>query len=354
VLAVPGLVGSALDPIVGALGDSPRRRAAMVVGGIGFALSAALAGLAPGFAVLLIALLIGNPATGAFVSLAQATLMDAQPKQRVRNMARWTLVGSVGYVGGPVLLAVALWMGLGWRGVSVALALCTLPLILGLGRVPAPHHQATAPLLRRVRSALGELRRGEVLRRLAMLEAADLLLDVFHGFLALYFVDVVGSKPVEGALAVALWTGASLAGDALLLFVLRFVAGDTYLRWSAAVTLVAYPVFLALPGSTAKLALLVPLGLLNSGWYAVPKAGLYEALPGRSGAAVALGGIGTLVGALVPLLLGVLAEGAGLAPTMWVLLLAPVALLALSPRPDRRRPDPDSRPPDPEQATRSG
>jgi hypothetical protein len=81
---------------------------------------------------------------------------------------------------------------------------------------------------------------------------------------------------------------------------------------------------------------------------------VYEALPGRSGAAVALGGIGTLVGALVPLLLGVLAEGAGLAPTMWVLLLAPVALLALSPRPDRRRPDPDSRPPDPEQATRSG
>ena len=353
-LAVPGLVGSALDPIVGALGDSPRRRAAMVVGGIGFAVSAALAGLAPSFAVLLIALLIGNPATGAFVSLAQATLMDAEPKERVRNMARWTLAGSVGYVAGPVLLAVALWMGLGWRGLSVALAVCALPLVLGLRRLPTPHQHPQAPLLRRVGSALAELRRGDVLRRLATLEAADLLLDVFHGFLALYFVDVVGTNPVEGALAVALWTGASLVGDALLLAVLRVVDGDTYLRWSAAITLVLYPVFLVLPGSTAKLALLVPLGLLNSGWYAIPKAGLYSALPGRSGAAVALGGIGSLVGALVPLLLGVLATGAGLGATMWVLLLAPVALLVLSPRPDRRRRAPDSRPPDPESATRPG
>ena len=247
VLAVPGLVGSALDPIVGALGDSPRRRAAMVVGGIGFAVSAALAGLAPSFAVLLIALLIGNPATGAFVSLAQATLMDAEPKERVRNMARWTLAGSVGYVAGPVLLAVALWMGLGWRGLSVALALCALPLVFGLRRLPAGHHHAPSPLLRRVGSALAELRRGEVRRRLATLEAADLLLDVFHGFLALYFVDVVGTKPVEGALAVALWTGASLVGDALLLVVLRVVDGDTYLRWSAAITLVLYP---GVPGAT--------------------------------------------------------------------------------------------------------
>ena len=340
-LAVPGLLGSALDPIVGVLGDSPRRRAAMVVGGLGFTLSAVLAGLAPGFGVLLAALLIGNPATGALVSLAQATLMDAQPAERVRNMARWTLAGSVGYVAGPIALAASLWTGLGWRGISVALGLCALPLVAGLRRLPTAHEHPHAPVLRRLRSALAELRRGEVLRRLAMLEAADLLLDVFHGFLALYFVDVVGTRPVEGAFAVALWTGAGFAGDALLLLVLRRVDGDRYLRWSAAITLVAYPAFLVLPGSTTKLALLVPLGLLNSGWYAIPKAGLYEALPGRSGAAVALGGIGGLAGALVPLVLGALAEGAGLAATMWLLLLAPVALLLLSPRRDRRRPAPD-------------
>lgn len=194
------------------------------------------------------------------------------------------------------------------------------------------------PILRGVAAALAELRRREVLRWLAMLEAADLLLDVFHGFLALYFVDVVGSRPVGGALAVAVWTGAGLAGDALLLLALRRVDGNRYLRWSAAASLAVYPPFLVLPGSVPKLVLLAALGLLNSGWYAIPKAGLYSALPDRSGAAVGLGGIGSLAGALVPLALGLLAEHAGLGTTMWVLVAAPVALLSLSPPRGRRRP----------------
>ena len=304
----------------------------MIAGGLGFALSAALTGLAPAFWVLLAALLIGNPATGAFVSLAQATLMDLQPRERVRNMARWTLAGSVGYVAGPLVLVAAVWLGAGWRGVSIALALLSLPLVAGLRSLPAGRPHDGRQLLRRTLAALAALRRVEVLRWLALLEAADLLLDVFHGFLALYFVDVVRARPAQGALAVAVWTGASLAGDALLLVVLRRVEGDRYLRWSALAALAVYPAFLLVPGATPKLALLVALGLFNSGWYAIPKAGLYGALPERSGAAVAVGGVGGLAGALVPLLLGLLAQQVGLAATMWLLLAAPLALVALVPR----------------------
>jgi len=74
------------------------------------------------------------------------------------------------------------------------------------------------------------------------------------------------------------------------------------------------------------------LGLLNSGWYAIPQAALYESLPGRSGAAVAVGGVGGMVGACVPLVLGFVAGAVGLGPTMWILLLAPLALLVLTPR----------------------
>ena len=40
--------------------------------------------------------------------------------------------------------------------------------------------------------------------------------------------------------------------------------------------------------------------------------------------------LGGIAGAAVPLLLGFLAGAAGIAATMWVLLLAPVALLALT------------------------
>ena len=336
VLAVPGFVGSALDPAVGALGDTRHRRLLVVAGGVVFALSAALAAVSIGFWTLLVALVIGNPATGAFVSLAQAKLMDLEPARRERSMAWWTLAGSVGYVAGPLLLATAVWSGLGWRGLSFALALVALPVVVVVRRVPLVPAGALGAR-RALGGALGELRRWGVVRWLLVLEAADLLLDVLHGFLALYLVDVAGLDAVEAAVAVGVWTGAGLVGDALLVPLLRVVDGRTYLRISAGAALIAYPAFLLVPGIAPKLVLLAVLGLVNSGWYALPKAGLYGSLPGRSGAVVAVGGVGGLVGSAVPLLLGVAAGSVGLGPTMWLLLAAPVALLALVPAADSTR-----------------
>jgi FSR family fosmidomycin resistance protein-like MFS transporter len=331
VLAVPGFVGSALDPVVGALGDTPRRRALLLAGGLVFALSAGLAAAAVGFWTLLVALVIGNPATGAFVSLAQATLMDLEPQARERNMARWTLAGSLGYVGGPLLLTGAIWIGIGWRGAAAALAVAALPLVVAARRLPQ-RVASESSLRQSVAAAMVALRRREVLRWLGLLEAADLLLDVFHGFLAVYLVDVVGFRAFQAALGVAVWTGAGLAGDWLLLWVLRRFDGRRYLRASALAALGVYPAFLLVPSSAGKFALLAVLGLLNSGWYAIPKAGLYGALPRRSGAAVAVGGIGGIAGSAVPLALGFIAGGIGLAATMWALLVAPAVLLALVPR----------------------
>jgi FSR family fosmidomycin resistance protein-like MFS transporter len=325
------LIGSALDPVLGAAGDTPRRRALIFVGGVGFAVAALLIGSALGFWALLLALVLGNPASGAFVGLTQATLMDLEPTERERNMARWTLAGSFGYVGGPLLLAAALWLGLGWRGLIAVLGVCALALLPGVRRLPRGGDDGHR-LGRSLRRALGALREREVLRWLGLLEAADLLLDIFHGYLALYFVDVAHVDPGAAALGVAVWTGASLLGDWLLLPVLRRMRGLSYLRLSAFVAVAVYPAFLLVSPYGVKLVLVAALGLLNSGWYAIPKAGLYDALPGRSGAAVAVGGVGGLVGACVPLVLGFVAGAAGLAATMWILLLAPVALLALLPR----------------------
>lgn len=302
----------------------------MVVGGIAFAASAALTAAAGDFWLLLAALLLGNPASSAFVSLAQATLMDTEPAQRARSMARWTLAGSFGYVGGPLLLAVAVYLGVGWRGAIAALAAAALPLTFAALRVPEARQETALPLARAARGALAAIRRREVLRLLLTLEAADLLLDVFHGFLALYLVDAAGQAPSAAALGVGIWTGAGLAGDWLLLPALRRTNGARVIRSTALLSLAAYPAFLLVPGLAPKLVLLAALGLLNSGWYAIPKAWLYDALPERSGAAVAVGGVGGLVGAAAPLLLGLLAGTVGIAGTMWVLLIAPLALLALT------------------------
>jgi len=329
-LAIPGFVGSALDPLVGVLGDTGRRRFVMVLGGTAFAMSAALVSASVGFWMLVAALVVANPASGAFVSLAQATLMDLAPAQRERNMARWTLAGSFGYVGGPLLLAAAVYVGAGWRAAVAALAVVGVPLVIATRRLPvAPPATDTSGAWHH---AFAALRRREVLRWLVLLEAADLLLDIFYGYLALYLVDVARTSAGVAAFGLAVWTGAGLLGDWLLLFVLRRVQGKRYLRVSALTTLAVYPAFLLVPGLELKLVLVAVLGLLNAGWYAIPKAGLYEALPGRSGAAVAVGGVAGLAGSVVPLVLGFVAGAVGLAPTMWILLLAPVVLVALLPR----------------------
>lgn len=321
-----------VEPFLGVSGDTPRRRLLILSGGVAFASAAVLAAAAPAFWPLVAALVIGYTASTAFVSLSQASLMDLQPDARDLNMARWTLAGSVGVVAGPVLLAVVVAAGAGWRGALLVSAAAAAVVVALARRISIPMPDMRGSLASGFRGALVALRRREVLRWLAALEASDLMLDVLHGFLALYFVAVVGFGAVEAGLALGVWTGAGLVGDALLVPLLARVHGLAYLRASAAAVTLVYPALLLVPGAGAKIALLAVLGLLNAGWYAIPKARLYAALPGRSGTAIAVGSAGGLVGAVVPLALGVLADRVGLAPTMWLLAASPLLLLALVPR----------------------
>jgi FSR family fosmidomycin resistance protein-like MFS transporter len=321
-----------VEPVLGVLGDGRARRAIVLAGGAACAGSLVAVAAAPAFAPLLLAFCVLWPASGAFVSLSQATLMDLDSGAHERNMARWTLVGSVGVVAGPLLLTAVLVLGGDWRAALGGLAGLGLALAWVSRRVPHAGAGEAEPLLHGLRRALRELRRREVLRWLAVLELADLLLDVLLGFLALYFVDVVGVSPATGGLAIAVWTGAGLVGDALLLPLLRRVDGLRWLRATAAAAVVVLPLFLLAPGLPLKLALLAVLGVSNSGWYAIPQARLYSELGSRSGTVVALTSVAGLAGAALPLGIGLLAQAVGLGPALWALLAGPAALLLLVPR----------------------
>lgn len=329
---MPGFVGLAIEPFIGVLGDTRRRRLLVLGGGVAFALGTAGTAASPTFWLLLAAQIVSFPASGAFVSLSQATLMDLDPARRERGMALWTLAGSAGVVAGPLLLAGAVVTGAGWRALFGGLSvLCVVVLFLSR-KVPFGDEQRPADVRASFRAALAAVRRRDVLRWLALLEVTDLMLDVLHGFLALYLVDVAGASPARAALGVAVWTGAGLAGDALLLLVLRRFSGLSYLRASAAAVAVVYPALLLTPGFVPKLVPLALLGLLNSGWYAIPKARLYEALPGQSGSAMALGTITGFAGGAFPLAIGLVAGAAGLGTALWIPLAAPLILLVALPR----------------------
>ena len=335
ILSVPPLVGHVIEPLLGILGDVWRRRALVLAGGVGFAAGTLLVGLSTGFALLLAASIISNPSSGAFIGLSQATLMDAAPERRERNMARWALAGSVGNSVGPAAIGACVWSGASWRWGFVAAGALMLLAVAAAWRQPfetpsaGAHEHTRAALLEGLRGTLRALRRRAVLRWLVLLQLGDFTYDILRGFLALYFVDVVGAGSGGAALAVAVWTWVGLLGDFAVVPLLERVRGLSYLRASTSAVLVLFPLTLLAGGFETKLVLLGLLGFANAGWYAVIKSKLYDELPGQSGTvAMTLGNVFGLAGSLVPLALGAYAEAYGLGPMMWLLALGPPALLA--------------------------
>jgi MFS transporter, FSR family, fosmidomycin resistance protein len=356
--SVPLLVGGFLELPLGVLaGDGRRRRLFILGGGIAFVLTLLGVASARSFAVLLAAFIAFYPASGAFVSLTQAELMDARPDRQARHMARWDLAGSAGALAGPLLLTAVLAAGGGWRAVFGALALFAGLTWLGAFLRRAPEPPVTGPPVtgppvtgppvtgppvteaaaeepakerswtERARETLVALRTWKTLRWLILIEVANLLLDVFTGFLALYLVDVVHLRPAVAALAIAIRLGAALAGDAALIAILERVSDLTVLRASAAAAALLYPGFLLVPGVVPKLSALAALSAATAAWYPVLQARLYGSLPGRSSVAVTLSSAAGLAGGLGPLAVGLAAQGLGLSWALAGLAAVPVAVL---------------------------
>ncbi|MCA1566558.1 MAG: MFS transporter [Acidobacteria bacterium] len=340
-LTIPNLISGIIEPPLALLGDTRHRRAVILSGGVCFALSLFLVSQSAGFASLLLALVLFYPAGGAFVSLSQAALMDCAPARHEANMARWAFAGSLGIVAGSLALNATVAAGATWRAWFGMLSAVSVLLVWAARRFAfdARGHADTPPERSGIRQgaldALRALRRGEVRRWLVLLEFSGLMLDGFHGWLALYFVDVVGASDAQAGLGVAVWTGVGLGGDLLLIPLLKRVRGLSYLRWSALAMLCLFPAFLLAPNLYAKLALLGLFGISNAGWYSILKAQLYAAMPERSGAALALSNVSGLVGGAIPLALGLVAERFGLASMMWLLLAAPLMFLVAIPRKEK-------------------
>ena len=341
--SVPLLAGGLLELPLGVLaGEGRRRRLAVLGGGVIFVLTLLAVASARSFAVLLCAFVAFYPASGAFVSLTQAELMDTWPDRHAQVMARWELAGSTGAVAGPLLLTAVLVAGGGWRDAYLVLAVLAAVAWFascvrgpGPGPVVAPDTEAAGvaerrPLTARAREVLAALRNRDTLRWLVLLQVADLLVDVFTGFLALYLVDVGHLRPAIAALAIAIRLGAALGGGAALVVVLERAADLAVLRATAVAAALLYPGFLLTPGVVPKLVILAALSAVTAPWYPLLQARLYGSLPGRSPVAVTLSSAAGLAGGLGPLAVGLAAQGFGLPWALAGLAVVPVVILAVS------------------------
>ena len=116
-LGLPAVIGTLIEPLLMLLGDTGSRKRLVVGGGLAIALSLLLVASARSFPVVLLAFSMSYPASGAFVSLSQATLIDLNPGREPQGMARWSVAGSFGNLLGPLLVAGGFALALGWRWV---------------------------------------------------------------------------------------------------------------------------------------------------------------------------------------------------------------------------------------------
>ena len=331
-LSVPGIVSSFVEPFIGILGDVGYRRILVIGGGVAFAAALGLVSVSQGFIVLLIGWMVYYPASGAFVSLSQASLMDSAPSRREQNMVRWEFVGWVGYALGPLALMAAIAVGLGWRIAFLSMAAITVPAIIAVSRIPIGPRRNEPDLKAPsfadgVRTAIKALKRFRVIKWLALLQASDLMLAIFSSFLALYMVDVSGVSESKAALTLSVWLGVSLLGNLFLIPLLERMRGLTYLQFSVIAVLALYPAFLLVSSFEMKLIVVGLLGFASAGWYSILQGHAYSSLPGRSGTIVALGNVFGIFASLIPLGLGLVSAVWGLNTAMWLLLAGPVVLL---------------------------
>jgi FSR family fosmidomycin resistance protein-like MFS transporter len=352
-LGLPAALNTLIEPALMLLGDTRLRKRLVVGGGLAVIIAVLLIATAASFTSVLLAFIIAFPASGAFVSLSQATLMDLNPGREPHSMARWTVAGSLGNLCGPILVAVGFALGVGWRWTYWGLALLALGLVLTVLLKPFPARRlhldstpstaaslAVTPaettdmgefrmLLPNLRQAL---RKTRTLRWLALLQMSDLLLDIFTGYAALYYADVVGLRPAQVALVMTALMVASLASDMILIPLLERLPGRSIVRTSAVLAVFVYPAWLLAPWPLVKIILGPAVRLTTLGWYPVLQGELFASLPGRSGTVNAISSLAGLVSGGLAWLIGWVASQAGLPAAMWILLLAPFSLALFVPR----------------------
>lgn len=333
------LSGFVVDPLVNTFSDQWSKRRLLIGGMLGLAFGFAIAAISPIFGLLSAGMMIIGATNGTALGMGQALLIDARPAVSLRTMTRWTIMGALGDLLAPLLIATALAAGFGWRTLwwGSALLWLVIAAAIWLQRLPTTVGSSGGtsarvdwPALRA--NLLMGLRTPRLLRWIFLDICPTLLDELFLVFAALYLTDTLGMTPAAASLMLAVPVVGGLGGLALLHTLGTRLPSLRLLRASAVVVLVGLLVFLA---ARAPLAALLGLGLAGLGasfWYPIMSAGAYDSLPGRSGTVRALGSLRKPLEIVLPLLLGLAAEQWGIASALGLLLLAPTTVLLLAPR----------------------
>jgi hypothetical protein len=297
------------------------------------------AAVAPTYAIFLAALAVYGPASGLGTSLSESALVAADMgpgtgpgRGRAETvLARWALAGALGDLLAPAALAASVSFGLGWRGALGAVAaLVAVQAALAAGAPePAPgdgaaEHGAGESLRDAVRAATGCPR----LAGWSLAAAACALMDeVLVAFGALWLAEHVGAGAAERALVLGAFVAGTIAGAALLERLAARFRPSTLLGVSGTGCAAAYAAWLA-AGSWLESAITMTVaGVFAAAQHPLLRARAFAAMPERPHVVLAAGALFGTVELAIPLLVGAVADRAGVRAAMLVLLAQPAAVL---------------------------
>lgn len=330
---VPLGLSLVLEPPLLVLADRRPRKPFVVGGLLGMALLEVVVGLSSSLPLTAVCLALIPSASGCACGVAQATIIDADPERRERWMTRWALLGTLGDLAAPGLLAAVALLGGGWRHGFVLCGAATALYAAAVARRPFPAPvretaggRATPSVWAALVEAAGNRR---LLAWLTGVFLCSLLDEILVAFGSLHLRQL-GAGPFLRSVAFAAWSAGAVTGLAATERLLVRVPPRRLLAVSAAGVAVSYLAWVAAPSVALSIPLLGLTGALAAPLYPIAKAQAFRALPGRPGTVNALGQIFTPADVALPLVLGLVADRWGLQATLLVLVLQPVGLLLLA------------------------
>ncbi|TDV50740.1 MFS transporter [Actinophytocola oryzae] len=299
----------------GVLVDRANRRLLAALGGTGYGVGLCLFAMAGDFWTLLVAVCVMGTLGDLLVQAAEVSLVEVAGDNAEPALARANLLGAVGDLAGPLLLAAALWSGLGWRAAFWAAGVAMVAYGVLLATRPLPHPSPPDE----EKSALNALLEVAKDRRVlvagllvAVIVAFD---DTFIGFAMAFLTTGHDLSPVVVTVA----TGAGMAGGvAAAAWASRTGGRRVSLRTCALVLAAGVFLLVVFPGAvTAAVAMALVGAAVNLAWI-ILQARYMTLRPGQVGTTSAVAEAVAQLGVTAPLITGLLAGKAGLPAAMWL------------------------------------
>jgi predicted MFS family arabinose efflux permease len=321
-----GVVGG----VFGVLADRYSRRLIAAGGALGYAAGLLLFAAGTNFTTLVIAVAVMGFAGDAMVRATDVALVDVAGDRLELAIARATLLGTIGDLAGPALLAACLTAGLGWRAAFVVagLGMAGYGLLLASQPLPAPPRRPrVAPDgdVRPRREVVAVLRDRRVFRLGVLAALVDVFDEPFLAFAIAYLVAARGQPAGMAALTAGVGLAGGVAAAAWASRVERSeiapaAVAALLVSGVGAIVLAPHPVVAALGAAGVGAA-------VNLAWISL-EARILTLRPGQAGTTSAVVSAVAQVAVLVPLIAGVVADGAGVS-TALLLYLALALVFAL-------------------------